>query len=98
LSVLAPRDRINIIIQIIICLFNIKNVQIIKNNAQNISGVVLLQAINIGEEKVNQYITKNSKGYFSNSRLNIKNNNEQNIRYDIIETAIIESIIQIHSL
>jgi hypothetical protein len=98
LSVLAPSEIIRIIIQIITCFLNIKNVQIIKNNAQNISGVVLLHAINIGEEKVSRYKAKKSMGYFSNSFLNIKNKREQNIKYENIEIAIIESIIESHNL
>jgi hypothetical protein len=98
LSVLTHKDNISIIIQTIICLFNTKYVHTIKNNAQNISGVVLLHAIMIGEEKLNKYNQKNKIGYFSSSFLNIKNKIEQKIKYEIIETAIIASIIQSHIL
>jgi hypothetical protein len=98
LSVLTHRDKIRIIIQIIICLFNTRYVHTIKNNAQNISGVVLLQAIMIGDEKLSKYNPKNKIGYFSSSRLNIKNKIEQKIKYEMIETAIIASIIQRPSL
>jgi hypothetical protein len=87
LSVLTQSDNIKMIIQAKSCLFIIKKVQTNIIIAPNISGVVLLQAISIGEEKVSKYKGKKNKGFSSISFLKIKYKTLQNTKYENIETA-----------
>lgn len=87
LSVLTQREKIRTAIHPIHCFFKIKNNHKSNNIAPNISGVVLLAAIIIGEEKVSIYKGITNRGCFSNSFRNIKNKRTENKIYETIETV-----------